>query len=124
MLVVVVPQMGSNNVDEVAWYRMNIGDETHPVGQRKLNDFGLYDMTGNVNEWCWDRMELDDDLNIIGDSLYLHGPVTDPYRSEVGFDRVFRGGAVDTIRGRFVHRIAAATVQCTRASARFRNTYS
>ena len=84
---------GSNNVDEVAWYRINIGDETHPVGQRKPNDFGLYDMSGNVFEWCWDRMELDDDLNIIGDSLYLHGPVTDPYGSTVGFDRVFRGGS-------------------------------
>ena len=80
-------------MDEVAWYRINIGDETHPVGQRKPNDFGLYDMSGNVFEWCWDRMELDDDLNIIGDSLYLHGPVTDPYGSTVGFDRVFRGGS-------------------------------
>ena len=84
---------GSNNVDEVAWYRINIGDETHPVGQRKPNDFGLYDMSGNVWEWCWDRMELDDDFNIIGGSLYLHGPVTDPYGSRVGFDRVFRGGS-------------------------------
>jgi len=84
---------GSNNVDEVAWYRINIGDETHPVGQRKPNDFGLYDMSGNVWEWVWDRMELDDDLNIIGDSLYLHAPVTDPYGSTVGFDRVFRGGS-------------------------------
>ena len=45
---------GSDNVDEVAWYDGNSGDETHPVGQKKPNGFGLYDMSGNVYEWVWD----------------------------------------------------------------------
>ena len=45
---------GSDNIDEVAWYYGNSGMETHPVGQKKPNGFGLYDMSGNVYEWVWD----------------------------------------------------------------------
>lgn len=45
---------GSNNIDDVAWYDNNSGNETHPVKQKKPNELGLYDMTGNVGEWVWD----------------------------------------------------------------------
>lgn len=43
---------GSDYLEEIAWYAINSKYETHPIGQKKPNELGLYDMTGNVMEWC------------------------------------------------------------------------
>jgi formylglycine-generating enzyme required for sulfatase activity len=72
---------------EYAWYDENSGQASHPVGQKKPNAFGLYDMAGNVWEWCLDWYG----------SAYPGGSVFHPTGPKIGLSRVFRGGGYDYI---------------------------
>lgn len=55
------PQLSEPQLSEYAWFSVNSGSKTHPVGQKTPNNFGLYDMYGNVAEWCGDNWT--DNLN-------------------------------------------------------------
>lgn len=47
---------GSNDIIDVAWFADNAKNKSHPVGLKKPNELGLYDMTGNLWEFCLDDM--------------------------------------------------------------------
>ena len=67
-----------------AWYESNSGLKTHPVGQKRPNAWGLYDMLGNVWEWCQDWYE---------DGYYRASPPADPPGPSEASARVIRGGS-------------------------------
>lgn len=67
-----------------AWYHANAGEQTHPVGQKKPNPWGLFDMLGNVAEWCND---------VYADNYYAASPGRNPRGAEFGDNHVVRGGS-------------------------------
>lgn len=81
---------GSDDISEVAWdfenslegYIPGNYTRTHPVGGKKSNELGLFDMSGNVHEWC--SSSYDD---------YPNSPRNNPQGNESSVFRVYRGGS-------------------------------
>ncbi len=79
----------ANRLKEYAWFLENADGQTHPVGKRAPNAWGLYDMHGNVWEWCADAWN----------ETYIDHP-TDGSARIAGADasrRVARGGALNNL---------------------------
>ena len=68
-------------LEDYAWYSKNSEGRTHPVGEKRANSWGLYDIYGNVWEWVRDWY-----------GEYSSEPQYNPSGPESGYDRVIRGG--------------------------------
>jgi formylglycine-generating enzyme required for sulfatase activity len=84
-------------IADIAWYGKNSNDETHPVGGKKPNAWGLHDMLGNVREWVSDTF---------APPYYASSPVDDPPGAQANYGERgqpgFQGGAgvaLPVIRG-------------------------
>ena len=75
---------GPPPLDDMAWYSANSGMTTRPVGMKKPNALGLYDLSGNVYEWCEDTYS---------ESAYKKHREKNPLNSEDSTRRVIRGGS-------------------------------
>jgi formylglycine-generating enzyme len=76
---------GSNQADQVAWYKNNTNGGPAAVQTKSPNSFGLYDLSGNVAEWCQDWY----DRGYYAKSGSAQGPAS-------GTERVIRGGAYNS----------------------------
>lgn len=76
---------GSDDASEVAWYFANSERKTNPVGMKKANELGIYDMSGNVYEWASDWY-----------GNYTGKPQTNPGGPALDSFRVIRGGSWDS----------------------------
>jgi formylglycine-generating enzyme required for sulfatase activity len=86
----------ARKLGDCAWFADNSTKKTHPVGQKKPNPWGLFDMHGNVAEWCQD---------IFAKGYYKDSPEKNPRGPSKGNEYVLRGGswksAADALRSAY-----------------------
>ncbi len=78
------------NLKDYGWYKENSENKTHPVGQKKPNNWGLYDMHGNVAEWTYDQYLPD----FYTTNKTLKNPVSIPDKL---YPNSVRGGSYDEV---------------------------
>jgi formylglycine-generating enzyme required for sulfatase activity len=74
----------ARKLGDYAWFKDNAAKKTHPVGQKKANPWGLFDMHGNVAEWCQD---------VFDKGYYKTSPDKNPHGPKEGKEYVLRGGS-------------------------------
>jgi formylglycine-generating enzyme required for sulfatase activity len=74
------------DLPQYAWFKADSQGKPHPVGQKRPNAWGLYDLHGNVWQWCNDWY---------GETYYAASPPENPRGPARGTMRVLRGGAWD-----------------------------
>jgi formylglycine-generating enzyme required for sulfatase activity len=78
------------SLNDYAWHHAGSDDMTHPVGAKKPNGLGIYDMSGNVWEWVQDRYDRD---------YYRQSPHKNPKGDPFGLNRILKGGSTRTETG-------------------------
>jgi formylglycine-generating enzyme required for sulfatase activity len=75
---------GDNEIDQVGWFEANSKENVAKVGQKRPNELGLYDMSGNVMEWCYDFYR---------DNYYADTKRDNIFGPDTGTEKVARGGS-------------------------------
>ena len=76
---------GGNDPAAVGWYSTNANGKPKPVGKKKANELGLFDMSGNVYEWCLDDYKKDNSKAV---------PEFSRRNDKSSAPRVIKGGSV------------------------------
>lgn len=90
---------GSDNLNDIAWWGENSNNQPHPIGQKKPNELGIYDMNGNVGEWAsdWHSTHNSENFEFYGllELLKIEDREINPMGYPVGAIRVRRGAGWD-----------------------------